>query len=726
MKRTILSCLVLLFAGSVFAAPIVISTEHTALVYQINDRQELRQVYWGEALTNAEDYATMTMTDDEIYPTFGGRAFQQAAIRMTHADGNTSTELLYDSFTQEMLTSDIQLTRITLRDPLYPVQVILCYKAYRQSDMIEQWMEMEHKEKKAVRLEAFASSYLSLSAQHYHLTEFHGNWADEMHMDETPLSYGIKTIDAKIGARSNQFAHACYLISLDGPKQENNGTVVGGQLEWAGNWRLDFEVDPHNRLHLLAGMNDYASDYLLQPKTSFVTPAMLTTISHDGTGTVTRRFHQWARQYGIHQPQRTRLTLLNNWEATYFDFNQQVLTSIIRDAADMGFELFLLDDGWFGNKHPRNDDYAGLGDWETNHTKLPEGIGQLVHQATSQGIRFGIWLEPEMVNVRSELYEKHPDWIIHQPGRELDDMRNRHQLIPDLSNPKVQDFVFGVVDRTMTDNPGIAYIKWDCNRFMTNMGSFYLPKDKQSHLFIEYTRGLYKVLDRVREKYPDIYIMLCSGGGGRLDYGTLKYFDEFWLSDNTDALERIYMQWGATYFFPAMALASHVSVTPNHQTGRITPLKFRFDVAMSAKLGMDLQPRDMSEEDKDFAKNAIQEYYKIRPVVQFGNLYRLLSPYDSPRAAMMYVSEDKKQAVVFSYLLKKQIHSDQQALLLQGLDPDKRYKLTEMNRDPKHWSWFGERHEGKIYTGEYLMKYGVRFPMYNEYESYVFLLQSEF
>jgi alpha-galactosidase len=219
--------------------------------------------------------------------------------------------------------------------------------------------------------------------------------------------------------------------------------------------------------------------------------------------------------------------------------------------------------------------------------------------------------------------------------------------------------------------------------------------------------------------------MLCSGGGGRIDYGTLKYFDEFWLSDNTDALDRIYMQWGATYFFPAMALASHVSVTPNHQTQRTTPLKFRFDVAMSAKLGMDLQPRDMSEEDKAFAKEAIQQYYKIRPVVQFGDLYRLISPYNSPRAAMMYVSQDQNEAVVFSYLLKKQIHSDHQVLFLQGLDPDKQYTITEINRHPKNWSWFGERYEGKTYSGEFLMKYGVRFPMYNEYESYVFHLQAK-
>lgn len=328
-----------------------------------------------------------------------------------------------------------------------------------------------------------------------------------------------------------------------------------------------------------------------------------------------------------------------------------------------------------------------------------------------------------MVNPASELYEKHPDWVITQPNRPLDLSRN--QLILDLSNPKVQDFVYSVVDNTMTENPGIAYIKWDCNRFITNSGSFYLPADKQSHLWIEYVRGLLNVFERVREKYPDLCIMLCSGGGGRIDYASLRYFDEFWISDNTDAYNRIFIQWGATYFFPSMALASHVSVVPNHITGRTVPLKFRFDVAMSAKLGMDLQPKDMTPEEKEFSKNAIKEYYGIREIVQHGDLYRLLSPYENERTAMMYVSEDKKDAVVFTYLLEKVINGgNNQVLYLKGLDPNKRYRLNELNKAPNTYSWFTPL-EGKSYTGAYLMEYGLRFPMYNQFESKIIRLTEE-
>jgi len=698
---------------------IVIETSGTALAFKAEQGKKLVQTYIGERLMSKAEYESAVAGFD-AFPTFGGKAIGEAALRVVHQDGNTSSELVYDSHSVKT-EGDIVTTQINLLDPAYPVQVRLFFKAYQESDVIEQYMEIEHAEKKGVTLYDFASSYLTLSAQKYFLTEFHGDWAQEMQMQEQELIYGTKKIESRLGVRSNQYAHACFLLSENGKAAEQSGNVLAGQLEWPGSWELRFEVDQLGDLHIAGGMNPYASHYKLPQKTVFKTPQMLFTYSTSGTGTVTRRFHRWAKEYGIHMGDRTRMTLLNNWEATYFKFDEEVLKRIISDAADMGFELFLLDDGWFGNKYPRNSDHQGLGDWETNHEKLPNGLGCLVKEANDKGIQFGIWLEPEMINPKSELYEKHPDWVITQPNREID--TQRHQMILDLCNPKVQDYVFSVVDQTMQQNPGIAYIKWDCNRFMTNAASAYLKPELKSHLFIEYTRGLYNVLDRVREKYPDTHMMLCSGGGGRIDYGTLRYFDEFWISDNTDALDRIFIQWGTTYFFPAMALASHVSVVPNHITKRIIPLKFRFDVAMSAKLGMDLQPKDMTAEDRQFAKNAIQEYYGIRDIVQQGDLYRLLSPYESRRTAMMYVTENKQKAVVFSYLLKKTINGEKTSLVLQGLDPHKNYTLHEINKDPKQYSWFSPL-EGKTFSGDYLMKYGLRFTMYNEFDSKVILLEA--
>lgn len=722
-KNTILSCLIALTIFPAFAGgeTIIVSTEDVQLVYKVDDQNKLRQCYFGSTLN--DDAADVQMTRNDAFPTFGTSYVYEPALRAVHADGNTSTELAYVSHTMAQEDANVQHTEITLRDTYFPFDVKLCFNAYQKENVIEAWTVISHNEKKPVVLYNYASSHLFFSEPTYYLTQFYGEWADEMKMKEMQLTRGKKVLESKLGVRSDQHAHACFLLGLDAPAQEDAGRVLGGTLAWPGSWNLTFDVDNLDNLHVICGINSFAGQYSLAKGEKFETPRMLYSYSDNGTGSITRNFHRWAKKYGIWRGDRTRTTLLNNWEATYFNFNEEVLSGIIKDASDMGFELFLLDDGWFGTKYPRNSDNAGLGDWQVNKDKLPHGLGFLVEEAAKNGIKFGIWLEPEMVNPASELYEKHPDWVITQPNRPLDLSRN--QLILDLSNPKVQDFVYSVVDNTMTENPGIAYIKWDCNRFITNSGSFYLPADKQSHLWIEYVRGLLNVFERVREKYPDLCIMLCSGGGGRIDYASLRYFDEFWISDNTDAYNRIFIQWGATYFFPSMALASHVSVVPNHITGRTVPLKFRFDVAMSAKLGMDLQPKDMTPEEKEFSKNAIKEYYGIREIVQHGDLYRLLSPYENERTAMMYVSEDKKDAVVFTYLLEKVINGgNNQVLYLKGLDPNKRYRLNELNKAPNTYSWFTPL-EGKSYTGAYLMEYGLRFPMYNQFESKIIRLTEE-
>lgn len=726
VKRINFFCSVLFVAGffapAAFAQTIIIQTSNTSLVYKVDKDGALRQCYYGDRLPDAE-YEKVQITPHQAYPSYGRDYVNEPALRVVHADGNLTTELVYQSHEQSQPQEGVTLTKIILNDKFYPLTTTLFYKAYTRENIIEQWTEITHQEKKDVTLFNFFSAQLAFRESSYWLTGFSGNWAAEMNMNEEKLTDGTKVLESKLGARSNQFGHAAFLLALNGPAEEENGTVVGGTLAWPGSWKLSFETDAQKNLKVLAGINPFASQYILKPKEIFKTPSFLFTISSSGKGEVTRRFHSWARNHqGIYKSERPRLTLLNNWEATYFDFDEKILKQIISDAADMRFDLFLLDDGWFGNKYPRNDDKAGLGDWEVNKKKLPNGIGELAKEAQEKKIKFGIWIEPEMVNPKSELYEKHPDWAISSPNRSPDLSRN--QLILDLSNPKVQDHVFSVVDNLMTQNPGIAYLKWDCNRYITNPGSAYLGPEKQSHLWIKYTEGLFTVLKKVRAKYPDVYIMLCSGGGGRIDYGTMPFFDEYWISDNTDALDRIFIQWGTTHFFPPIGLASHVSVVPNHITQRTTPLKFRFDVAMSAKLGMDLQPKDMTPEEKDFSRKAIQEYNGIRHIIQTGDLYRLLSPYESNRVALMYATPNQKEALVFSYLKKKEIYGDSQVLYMHGLDPKRNYVLKEINKAPKKYSWLSSL-EGKTFSGEFLMTHGVRFPMYNEFESVVFTLVAE-
>ena len=354
------------------------------------------------------------------------------------------------------------------------------------------------------------------------------------------------------------------------------------------------------------------------------------------------------------------------------------------------------------------------------HKGEPQGIEGLTESARKHGVKFGIWIEPEMTNTRSELYEKHPDWVIQQPYRENRKGRGGTQQVLDLSNPAVQEFVFGVVDRLMTAHPDIAYIKWDDNMTLYNYGSTFLPADRQSHLYIEYHRGMDKVLRRIREKYPRLVMQSCASGGGRVNYGVLPYYDEFWTSDNTDALQRIYMQWGVSNFYPAVAMASHVSASPNHQTGRNVPLKLRFDVAMSGRLGLELQPSKMTGKEKEFARRAIADYKEIRPIVQQGDLYRLISPYDKTGyASLMYVAPEKDRAVWFVYKLEHFLNMPSPAFRMAGLDPGKRYRITELNVDGKPVP-----QDGKTFSGAFLMENGLEFTVGKEYASRVLELKA--
>ena len=383
------------------------------------------------------------------------------------------------------------------------------------------------------------------------------------------------------------------------------------------------------------------------------------------------------------------------------------MEQMMDDIASMGGELFVMDDGWFGVKYQRNNATSGLGDWVVDSRKLPSGIANLVAKAHEKGIKFGIWIEPEMVNVKSQTYEKHPDWVINAPERDLVLGRGDAQLILDLSNPKVQDHVFGIFDSIMSENPEIDYVKWDANMSLLSHGSQYLPADRQSHLLIEYHRGFAKVCERIRAKYPDVTIQACASGGGRANWGILPWFDEFWVSDNTDALQRIYIQWGTSYFFPAIAMGSHISAVPNRHLARTTSLKYRIDVAMAGRLGMELQPKHMTEKEKETCRRAIEEYKQIRPVVQFGDLYRLISPYDGKNmASMMYCSEDKSKAVFYWWKLETFFDEHLPKVCMAGLDPSRNYIIKELNRiDNKPLPY-----EGKVFSGKFLMETGLEIP----------------
>ncbi len=689
---------------SVASVLIPIETANNALVLQADKNRDLHMVWFGrklaeraeyglieEAYRQSEDYTGLL---NSAYTPSGSRNLAEPAISVTHADGNNSLDLRYAGHESARISEDISLLTIRLKDPLYDFEVTLFYKSWFREDVIEQWSVIRHREKGTVTLNKFASANLYLKAENFWLRQYHGDWAKEMQPEEAKLTHGIKTLDTKLGTRANLFQPSVFMVSLGKPAGEDEGTVLYGALEWSGNFRVDLELDPLDNLRIIAGINNYASPYTLAPGEEFTTPPFLYTLSDKGKGEASRKLQRWARNYKLLDGKGDRLTLLNNWESTFFDFNQSKLASLLKDTKKLGVDLFLLDDGWFGNKYPRNDDHAGLGDWQENKAKLPDGIAALVREAKNDGVRFGIWIEPEMVSPKSELYGQHPDWVIRQPGRE--EYYYRNQLVLDLSNPAVGDFVYGIVDGLFTRNPDLAYIKWDCNAVIYNARSANV-KD-QSHFYIEYVRGLYKVLERIRAKYPKVPMMLCSGGGGRVDYAALQYFTEFWPSDNTDPMERIFMQWEYSYFYPAISSSNHVT-----DWGR-QPVKFRTDVAMMGKLGFDIVVSALPPKDLVFCQSAISTYRSVSRTIWQGDQYRLSDPCHDPVASMLYLDEGKSSGVLFNYLVDNRYDAgSKRPVLLKGLDKTKRYRIKEINLYPGTESAIDPE---KQYTGDFLMQVG--------------------
>ena len=708
----------ILFAGALTLAAlqmnaeeskvIRISTDQTDLILNVGENGRLYQTYLGEKLLHEADVnrfswdihagsdGSISQRGWEVYSGSGNEDYFEPAVAITHNDGNTSTYLYYVSSSTSPVEGGTQTT-INLRDDKYPVDVTLHYVAYPKENVIKTWSEIKHQEKKPIILSTYASTMLYFCRSSYYLTEFSSDWAKEARMSSQQLQFGKKVIDTKLGSRAAMHTHPFFEVGLDQPVSENQGDVLMGTLGWTGNFRFTFEVDNAGNLRVIPAINPYASNYELKKDEVFTTPEFIFTLSNQGSSQGSRNLHEWARNYSLKDGKGTRLTLLNNWENTGFDFNQEILANLMKEAKHLGVDMFLLDDGWFGNKYPRKDDHAGLGDWEVTHSKLPGGVPALVKAAKEAGVKFGIWIEPEMVNPKSELFEKHPDWAIHDVNRKTYYYRN--QLVLDLSNPAVQDYVYGVVENLMKENPEIAFFKWDCNSPITNIYSPYL-KDKQGQLYIDHVRGVYNVMKRVKENYPNVPMMLCSGGGARCDYEALKYFTEFWCSDNTDPVERVYIQWGFSQFFPAKAMCAHVT-----SWNKNTSVKFRTDVASMCKLGFDIGLKDMTADELAYCQDAVANWKRLQPAIMDGDQYRLVSPYETNHMAVNYVSKDQKKAVLFAYDVYPRFQEKLINVKLQGLDPNKTYKVEEINLMPGVDSAL--KSNGQTYTGDYLMKVGI-------------------
>ena len=711
MKRLFIAAFLTLAALTTTAKDYLLSTPNTSLILSAEEGKTLYFRYYGSKADVADVRAAGRMVKYDAYPAFGTRCDAPFAALVKQSDGDNATKFVVDKVEQS--TADHLTTlSVWLRDVAHPNLVVkVNYSAYDDCDVVKMNSEYFNHGKKAIVLQKYMSAVLPIQSDNCVLMQLDGSTKNEYNQSQIPLPAGVHTISTQNGSRVSQYHNASFMLGLDGRLEERNCPVIAGTLVWMGNFHFEF----HNTLYarvptlFMGGINPLASDYTLAGNSSLATPEMVFTYATDGKGEASRSLHRWARNHQLLDGTKQREILLNSWEGVHFDISETSMVDMTRDFAALGGEMFVVDDGWFGEKYPRNNATTSLGDWDIASSKLPNGIRPLIDLAHGNGMKFGIWIEPEMVNTTSELYEKHPDWVLRHPDFEPTYGRGKTQLLLDLTNPKVQDHVFSVVDNLLTQYPDIYYIKWDNNMSMHNAQSQYLPKSLQSNLAVDFTLALEKILKRIRAKYPHVVIQLCASGGGRLNYGFMPYFQEMWTSDQTDAYHRVLIQWGAMNFFPSNMLAAHVGSAYSKYTQRLMPIKYRFDVASMCRLGMEMVPSKLNDAEREYAKRAIAEYKTIRPVVQQGELYRLVSPYEGNRdfTSLMYVSQSQDRAVLFTFRHLFKHDMSNIVIRLDGLNPDAKYRIREVA--PEVEGKPAAIH-GKVISGRYLMEEGVVIP----------------
>ena len=657
------------------------------------------------------------------YPTWGGGdPHRPAALRVTHADGTLTTRLVLGSVTRTP-DDDGEHVVVALRDELFALSVELHSRTDPSSGVLEQWVEVEHHQDGPVRLHEYDSiAPLVMAAPDAEIHHFVGSgWADEWRWTTQPLTPGTTHLASYGGLQPHLQMAPCALVSPSGPSTETEGDVVGLSVAWGGNAHFGLDVRPRpepgtpSELRIRAGANPVGAEYVLDPGERFVSPTVAWTWSGAGRGEVTRRFHRWTRHRVLRDPERVRPLVVNNWEATFFDFDEARITDLIGRAADLGADVFLLDDGWFGTTHPRNDDTTSLGDWDPDPVKLPGGLAPLADAAVRAGIRFGIWVEPEMVNPVSELHDRHPDWVLRD---RREPHLHRHQLALDPLLDDVRDFEVDVVDRTLGQHPAISYVKWDANRPVTDPGSSALGADRQSNLWVDHVRATWSVMAEVARRHPDVQLMLCASGGGRTDHGTLRHFHEFWTSDNTDPVTRVRMQWACGHFFPGAVMAAHVTRWGER------PMAFTCAVALSGRFGFDLELTGLSDDELATCRRAVAVARRTQDLVQMGDVERLVSPVegeDRSRAAWAHLSADRRRAVLFAYQLDggpvgdraepgSELHPPP-ALRLTGLDPIAGYRVSSTDLSGEADDGGDAGGDGLVVSGADLSASGLAWPL---------------
>lgn len=693
----------------------IVFHEQTKTFHLFNDRisyimnvlptGHLMQLYCGKKVHDRNDFSylietsarpTTTYLSEEWhnkytfthlkqeYPVYGTTDFRHPAIEIKQNNGSNISNFCYKSHsissgkpklaglpaTYTENDNEAQTLTIVLEDELTHVQVELLYTLFAQGGIIARSAKITNNGAETVHLTTAMSLCLDLPDCDYEWLQFSGSWARERHLKVRKLEQGITSVESTRGASSHE--HNPFVILKRPSTDENKGEAIGFSLVYSGNFLAQAEVDTHDVTRVLIGINPFCFDWKLAAGGSFQTPEAVIVYTADGLNDLSQTYHKLyqkrlARGYWRDRP---RPILINNWEATYFDFNEDKLVKIAQKAKECGVELFVLDDGWFGK---RTSDTAGLGDWVSNTDLLPNGITGLSHRIEELGMKFGLWIEPEMTNMNSDLYRAHPDWILHVPGRHPSECR--HQYVLNYSRPEVVDYIYNMLAKILTEGK-VSYIKWDMNRYITECYSVALPADQQGEVFHRYILGVYSLYERLTTNFPHILFESCASGGARFDPGLLYYAPQGWTSDDSDAVERLKIQYGTSYCYPVSSMGSHVSVIPNHQIYRNTPLHTRANVAYFGTFGYELDLNKLTAEEQEEVKEQIKFMKQYREVIQFGTFYRLNSPFDGNVTSWMVVSEDKKTAIVGWYRVLNGINLPYSRVQLQGLNSDYCYETV--------------------------------------------------
>ena len=658
------------------------------------------------------DYLASPDLTQQEYPVFGSGDYRSHCMAVTFADGGRNPELCYQShriLTEKpaleglpALHGDCETLEITLRDRWTDLEVVLLYSVFAQYDAIARSARIVNHTGAAVEVNAALTACLDFSESNFDLLHFWGRHAMERLVERTPLTHGKICVDSVRGTSSHQ--QNPFVIVCDHAATEDAGRCWGVSLLYSGNFTACAEVDQAACCRVTMGINPTGFSWHLENGESFQTPEAALVYSGEGLGALSRRYHKLYRrnlcrgEWALKQ----RPVLINNCEATYFDFDDEKLVGIAKTAADLGVEMLVVDDGWFGN---RFDDNRALGDWVVNTEKVRGGMKSLCDRINALGMKLGLWFEPEMISEDSDLYRAHPDWCLHVPGRGKS--RSRNQLVLDMSRKEVRDHIHDMMYAVLS-SANFSYVKWDMNRHLTDVWSADLPAGRQGEVYHRFVLGVYELLDRLETEFPHILFEGCSGGGGRFDAGMLYYHPQIWCSDNTDAIERLEIQYGTSFGYPISAVGSHVSACPNHQTGRTTPFHTRGVVAMSGTFGYELDLNKISEEEKEQVRAQVKQYHRLYSLINDGDYYRLLDmTQQKDLSAWEFAAEDGSRALLNIVYAHVRANCPPPMLYLRGLTPDASYRVTD-----------DTGHEIGVWTGAVLMHAGMRAPIPQEARAY--------